>query len=891
MVVETITMDADQERLAKLYGGGGGDADERSLAAKNAVKELGRHLNCLEDNNRATRKRSIEGIKKDTLQLEPEVLELVFCEIQKPILHLLSDSVEKCRELSSSYVGEVLRSSTRPEVHLPYVIPALLRRLGAKDVVETCEELRLQLVDILVDIVERVGNRIAPYIDDLVKILCQTLVDPFPEAKKRSCVLASLVAKAAPAYFQSASERLIEPLTKGLSHQHSRVRVAFAKAIGDVVQYGSNKSVDDVIFHLSQRMFDQSAPVRQALVDVIGTWILDLPDRYSFWHRFIPLLLAAFADEMPEIADSAKAFWHDAGLKFEQENEEDLKDKLNFPKPPPEHYPKGYIRPTLGCRQLIYGSLIRILPAAINDTKDWVADTRKMAARLIFYLILQSEDNIHHHLPTLLDGLYREARDDESEVVLFSLKTSELIGYFSPPEVWMPLVLSALRKTSGASNVVQVLASAIKGTKKEALRGAANGILESLLEPEVAWSQDESTQLGLLSCVSSFIKVLGDAVAEGAVGDAVSVGEGLQLAPRLFYLTVTAEALSRSSRVKQEANNTLSLLAEAEHLGSNPSILLPRHARFVLDTLKCGHEYWNALSPQRHVFETLLLRVIASKSSSTASHEGDSVDEDVDVIADLIDDVVPIIVVNMNPEKDLELRQHLFGLLIQLFTNAGSIESRRELISDYAEIILTDAVMPNLVWIAGRTAAVVRTTAIACLWQMILTKTLTPMSILAHEEALVKQVVAALEDDAPDTRNIACKVIKAIIEQCGDQIDLNKLQKLYPDFLKRLDDVDDGVRLTALQIFAAFFTNVKSRKNFEEEISSYRAHYEDIYKGLLIHMDDPLPSFQYAVCSVLMDCGCLYRKELIKSVETATHKHRTPKYCQQILDKLQQTSS
>ena len=78
MVVETITMDADQERLAKLYGGGGGDADERSLAAKNAVKELGRHLNCLEDNNRATRKRSIEGIKKDTLQLEPEVLELVF---------------------------------------------------------------------------------------------------------------------------------------------------------------------------------------------------------------------------------------------------------------------------------------------------------------------------------------------------------------------------------------------------------------------------------------------------------------------------------------------------------------------------------------------------------------------------------------------------------------------------------------------------------------------------------------------------------------------------------------------------------------------------------------------------------------------------------------------
>ena len=91
----------------------------------------------------------------------------------------------------------------------------------------------------------------------------------------------------------------------------------------------------------------------------------------------------------------------------------------------------------------------------------------------------------------------------------------------------------------------------------------------------------------------------------------------------------------------------------------------------MLDLLKCGHEYWNALSPQRHVFEKLLLRVIASRRSPTASVDDSAEDEDADVIADLIDDVVPIIIVNMNVDKDLELRQHLFGLLIQLFTNAG----------------------------------------------------------------------------------------------------------------------------------------------------------------------------------------------------------------------------
>ena len=78
MAVDALTMEAEEERLVKLYGGGAGDADGNDAAAKCAVKELGRHLNCLEDNNRATRKRSIEGIKKETLQLDPAVLEIVF---------------------------------------------------------------------------------------------------------------------------------------------------------------------------------------------------------------------------------------------------------------------------------------------------------------------------------------------------------------------------------------------------------------------------------------------------------------------------------------------------------------------------------------------------------------------------------------------------------------------------------------------------------------------------------------------------------------------------------------------------------------------------------------------------------------------------------------------
>ena len=94
-----------------------------------------------------------------------------FSEIHKPVLRLLSDSVEKCRELSASYVGEVLRASAKPEAHLPYVVPAMAERLGAKEIVESCEEIRLQLVEILIEVVEKTGNRIAPYIDEFAKVI------------------------------------------------------------------------------------------------------------------------------------------------------------------------------------------------------------------------------------------------------------------------------------------------------------------------------------------------------------------------------------------------------------------------------------------------------------------------------------------------------------------------------------------------------------------------------------------------------------------------------------------------------------------------------------------------------------------------------------------------
>lgn len=42
--------------------------------------------------------------------------------------------------------------------------------------------------------------------------------------------------------------------------------------------------------------------VRQAVMRVVGGWLLSLRDRYSLFHKLIPLLLSSLHDEIPEVA-------------------------------------------------------------------------------------------------------------------------------------------------------------------------------------------------------------------------------------------------------------------------------------------------------------------------------------------------------------------------------------------------------------------------------------------------------------------------------------------------------------------------------------------------------------------------------------------------------------
>ena len=74
------------------------------------LQKLQRDVNCLSDSNKTTRRRALEGLRRETIGRKPlhpsQVIAALFEALLKPLLKLFSDPMEKCRDLSIETVSE-----------------------------------------------------------------------------------------------------------------------------------------------------------------------------------------------------------------------------------------------------------------------------------------------------------------------------------------------------------------------------------------------------------------------------------------------------------------------------------------------------------------------------------------------------------------------------------------------------------------------------------------------------------------------------------------------------------------------------------------------------------------------------------------------------------------
>ncbi|XP_023102401.1 dynein axonemal assembly factor 5 isoform X1 [Felis catus] len=842
------------------------EAAETAEAAE-LSRALSRLLPGLEADSKLSRRRALEALQRAIEAAWPEEpaaesaaaaagFQGPWARLLLPrLLRCLADPAEGCRALAAHLLGLGLRRAARPRDALPRLLPALVARLAGPESErgrppETCEELRLALVQLLGLAVRLGGAALAPHLDDAVRVLRCTLLDPFAAVRRESCQCAASLARATPDHFHMQSESLIGPLMQSISHQHWKVRVAVIEATGSVIQFGNGKSVDDVLPHFAQRLFDDVPQVRQAVTCVVGGWLLDLRDRYSFFHKLIPLLLSNLEDDIPEIALTAASLWEKVGLQWQRENEDDLKDKLDFASPPPAHHPSPDNRPGLGCRELVFRNLSKILPAICHDVTDWVAGTRVKAAQLLAVLLLHAEDHVTQHLEVILRTLHRACADDDRAVVRSCTRSAELVGAFVSPEVFLKLVLPALKKSPSPSGLL-ILASIVRGCPREALRPHLTLIATELARPHICQgSENHLYGEHLLLCVRTLVSVCREDCGQCSL--------------QLLEVLVTIEALWGATGLGDKVRETMDALATAQDIDGRQD-LYREHAGPLVEWLAASHHDWTI-----HSSELLQFVVVVN-------HAGPALGE-------VLPHLVPVLRSCLQPARDPQMRLRLFSSLSRVLLSAKQTVDSQGHFHHYLDTVTKDILVPNLQWHAGKTAAAIRTAAVSCLWALISSEVLSDEQIRKVQETLMPQILTSLEEDSQMTRLISCQIINTFLKTSGGVADADKLIKVYPELLKRLDDVSHEVRLAATSALVTWLACVRSDDDVK---SCYQSHIQFLYRELLVYLDDPDGTVQDAVLEVLKAGSVLFPELLARETEAVIHKHRSPALCQQLLQHLQ----
>ncbi|CAH8578633.1 unnamed protein product [Schistosoma intercalatum] len=375
---------------------------------------IARYITLLTDEDRFVRKKALKSVE-DYLNTNSDKESTIFSSVAENLAKTLNDLVEVNRELAVKVLKLSIDVTNDVTPLLALIVPVLVMRLGQKEIIEHSEEIRYSTLNLLYILLKRT-DEISPFVDDYISVIQKTLVDPYHEIKKLSCKIAVVLSQRKCHRFYQISESILVPMLSNLTHQHSKVRLETVVALEKVLLHSQGKLVENVIAPLTQRLFDSSSAVRRAVIELVGSWLLDLPDRYSYQTKLLPLLLSGFIDESDEIRMVATKLWHHIGLKFEKENEEQLKDKLDFDHGPPFHYPCGCKRPILGCRELVYRSASKLFPGLCKDLSDWQEATRLKAASLIPILILHLEESATQHTQHLLTGIANGLADALSRI-------------------------------------------------------------------------------------------------------------------------------------------------------------------------------------------------------------------------------------------------------------------------------------------------------------------------------------------------------------------------------------------------------------------------------------------------------------------------------------------
>ncbi|XP_060523147.1 dynein axonemal assembly factor 5 isoform X2 [Cylas formicarius] len=784
-------------------------------------------------------------------ELTNEDLKNVYCETHMYFINGLRDKTETVREEAIKFVTYLVAERLPlNDFYLTYIVPVILERIGTVELVEESEEIRLQMLQLLEIIIKRYTNtpQLKPFLNDAVLILSEIVKDKYPAIKELACKTVVELAKALPRDFHMQAESLLQPVLTCFSHQRYKVRVEAIKAVGEIIMHSSYNGIDQVVVPMAEKLFDQIPIVRQTVAQEAARWLLQQRDRYSFFHKMLPLLLTGLNDEVESTRIEAHKLWEMVGLQYQQENEKDLKDKMDYLYEVPDYYPKHLNRPNLGCRVLVQRNVSKIAGGLVNELTSWQEDIRVRCSQLLCSLVLHAEEDITFSLQTLLPPMYSAARDDDERVVANIIQASQIVGLFVDVKTWSKLVLPVIEDGPHYGHLI-VLTGLIGGARTETICSLVSKICQILAEDHICCSRKKQYQLELLRCIKILMQKYTSSPEDNA-------------GYNFFKIITTLISLKDPENVdiNLQLYEDLATLLDL----ANKADLFCRYMNPLLLHINKSLKCWTAITDNACIFLTLI------------SESNDAFATNQEILGDMLHEV-------LDSESDAELRLKVFYTLATLFDHKRDIFRNSD---GFFENLIGDVFVPSLVWHAGFTAESIRTMAATCLKYLLMPADSVKLfssrqGIRSLMDKLIPLLLSLVEDASYRSRQVAIECL-TLLKEISAKEDLwlnDDLLRIYPEVLKRLDDPTEKVRTCALQNLPRLFNDPPQ----EFLLPNFKAHRELIIDTLLTHFDDDEEMVQ-ALVFVLKVVGHMSKSELIKKIEVHRPLLRNQKGCKDIIE-------
>lgn len=201
-----------------------------------AGSEINGVLNSMKDANKAKRRKALEKYESIVFEsgkgAEQDELTEIFNYSASILGTCLSDPSEINRINASNIVLKFIELSIFTEEKLLVFIPVIHHRLATVPHPEESEDVRLLYINILTGLIGIFQDKMIAFMNDVVNVLKEAVLDASPDVRKAACECVSCYARATKDKFHMQSESLVKPLLKALNHQRFKNRIACIKALG-----------------------------------------------------------------------------------------------------------------------------------------------------------------------------------------------------------------------------------------------------------------------------------------------------------------------------------------------------------------------------------------------------------------------------------------------------------------------------------------------------------------------------------------------------------------------------------------------------------------------------------------------------------------------------------